>query len=221
MKTSTSILSVSRLLNFLFTLIVVLFAKNAVAFQSEIIINKSSTVNTNNSANIDFASLVVSATDKSVLINWVTASGQNNSHFEVERSSDMETFKTVALVLDGFNAVGTGKSYKFKEDAGEVRKGKTVYYRLKQVDTDNQVHYSTVMPVQLNTNITVFPRQDDTKVTTNKISVSIKMLSKQSATHAVLNSIPVQGTSYLGSGVLNDRIIMAETAFNFPKLTFA
>jgi hypothetical protein len=71
----------------------------------------------------------------------------------------MKDFKTVAMVLDGFVA-GTGKSYKFKEDAGDVRKGKTVYYRLKQIDTDNQVHYSTVMAVQMNTTVTLFPKQE-------------------------------------------------------------
>ncbi|MEP7237405.1 MAG: hypothetical protein ABI685_06065, partial [Ferruginibacter sp.] len=46
------------------------------------------------------------------------------------------------------------------EEAGAVRTGKTVYYRLKQIDTDNQFHYSPVMAVQMNAVATLFPAGD-------------------------------------------------------------
>jgi len=73
----------------------------------------------------------------------------------------MKVFTTVAMVLDGFSTTGSaGKSYKFKEAAGDVKKGKTVYYRLKQIDNDNQVHYSQVMAVQMNNTVTVFPKTE-------------------------------------------------------------
>ncbi|MBK8609021.1 MAG: hypothetical protein IPL84_03510 [Chitinophagaceae bacterium] len=133
------------------------------------------------SNDIEFASLAATANNKAVLINWVTASERNNSHFEVERSTDQKDFKTVALVLDGFAAAGTGKTYKFKEDAGDVRTGKTVYYRLKQVDTDNKVHYSKVMAVQMNTTVTIVPDQDLLNNSSTKPNTTQnKLLSKQS-----------------------------------------
>ena len=100
-------------------------------------------------ADVIYASLAATATEKSVFINWNTASETNNNYFEVERSLDMSSFKTVALVMDGFASEGTGKRYGFKEDAGDVRKGKVVYYRLKQIDKDGVINYSPVMKVQL------------------------------------------------------------------------
>lgn len=106
------------------------------------------------STGLDLASISANATAKTVFINWVTASEADNNYFEVERSIDNKNFKTVALLLDGFAAEGTGKSYKFKEDAGEVKKGKTVYYRLKLVNQHNEVYYSDVLPVQLKTALT-------------------------------------------------------------------
>ena len=162
MKTFRTSLLVNRLLTSLFTLAFLVFAGNTVALsdnETKLNIGDPATGNTIINSGVEYASLTATATQKAVFINWVTASEQNNSHFEVERSLDMKDFKTVAMVLDGFTA-GTGKSYKFKEDAGDVRKGKTVYYRLKQIDTDNQVHYSTVMAVQMNTTVTIFPKQE-------------------------------------------------------------
>jgi chondroitin AC lyase len=163
MKISTTSLLVNRLLTSLFTLPFLFFAGNAVALtdgQAKLNSGEPITGNTTINSGVEYASLTANATEKAVFINWVTASEQNNSHFEVERSLDMKDFKTVAIVLDGFVANGTGKSYKFKEDAGEIRNGKTVYYRLKQIDTDNRVHYSTVMAVQMNTAASVFPTQE-------------------------------------------------------------
>ena len=92
-----------------------------------------------------YASLDAVLADKSVIVKWVTASEENNSHFEVERSFDQKNFKTVGLVLDGFAAEGTGKTYKFKENASVMQDSKTVYYRLKQIDNDGRAAYSAVI----------------------------------------------------------------------------
>ena len=178
MKFFTSPLLVNRLLTSVFTSVSLFFAVNAIALTpDQTILNIGGPVSKHItiSTGIEYASLTASATEKAVFINWVTASEQNNSHFEVERSLDLKTFKTVAMVLDGFAVTGTtGKSYKFKEAAGEIKKGKTVYYRLKQIDTDNQVHYSTVMAVQMNTNVTVLPVTQSSNLTsaTNNAIVS-------------------------------------------------
>ena len=99
------------------------------------------------SAFIKYISLTASTNGKSVFVDWVTAAEENNSHFEVERSLDLKTFKTVALVLDGFANNGKGKTYKFKETAGYLGKAKKVYYRLKQIDRDGKVSYSAVLTV--------------------------------------------------------------------------
>lgn len=203
MKIFTSFLVV-RLFSSLFIVASVLFAGNA---------NANTTYSNVNNPGIEYASLTATATQNSVLINWVTVSELNNSHFEVERSTDMKSFKTVAIVLDGFSSTGTdGKSYKFKETAGDVSKGKTVYYRLKQIDTNNQVHYSSVMAVQLNATVTIFPNQETSleRVYTNNQT----LLSKQSSLGMGETKIPVAGST---AGILTAREIISETKLNTFK----
>jgi len=161
-----------------------------------IILNKAIASNENNYPGVEYATLTASANDKGVFINWTTISEQNNSHFEVERSTDTRSFKTVALILDGFSATGTsGKIYKFKEAPGLLSKNKTVYYRLKQIDNNNQVHYSELMPVQMNATVYVFPKKGDLLVNTSKINSYYcgkqAFLSKQSIVVMADIQIPV------------------------------
>ena len=96
-----------------------------------------------------YGSIRVDITQKSVILNWNTVSESGNNHFEIERSNDMNQFKTVAVVLDGFSTIGTGKRYAFKEDAGKVRNGQATYYRLKQFDVNGNISYSEVVKVQI------------------------------------------------------------------------
>jgi membrane-bound inhibitor of C-type lysozyme len=207
MKTFTSLL-VNRLFTSVFTLTFIFFAGKA---------NALTETSTTNNPGIEYASLVATATENGVFINWVTVSERNNSHFEVERSTDMKSFKTVAMVLDGFATTGKdGKTYKFKEAAGEVRKGKTVYYRLKQIDNNNQVHYSTVMAVQMNATVTIFPKQETSlsKVYTNNQT----LLSKQSISGMGENKIPVAGST---AGILDAQEIFTGASFHTQKSRMA
>ena len=98
--------------------------------------------------NVVYQSIIVSKTDKSVILDWNTASEFMNGYFEVERSANATDFKTVALVLDGFSTEGTGKKYAFKEDVSVVKNGKAAYYRLKQFDEYGNVSYSSIIKVQ-------------------------------------------------------------------------
>lgn len=216
MKTFTTALPVNRLLTSVFTFTLVIFAYTANAF------TKYTTVI---NSGIEYASLAATANDNSVFISWVTASEQNNSHFEVERSTDMKVFKTVAMVLDGFSATGTnnGKSYKFKEASGDVKKGKTVYYRLKQVDNDNQVHYSTIMAVQMNTTVTIFPSSKQAVQAINNKAFypdSQSLLSKQTIGMGQAN-IAAAGSTELTAAILNPSELILGTEFCTPKLTLA
>lgn len=95
-----------------------------------------------------YQSIIATVTDKSVILDWNTVSEIRNNYFEVERSSDMNDFKTVALVLDGFVTEGTGKRYAFKEAVSVIKNDKVAYYRLKQFDEYGNISYSAVVKVQ-------------------------------------------------------------------------
>lgn len=99
---------------------------------------------------IVYQSIIARVTDKSVFIDWNTAVEGQNNHFEIERSTDMNKFSIVAIVLDGFSTQGTGKRYAFKEDVSAIKNSPATYYRLKQLDGMGNISYSQIIKVQPN-----------------------------------------------------------------------
>jgi len=98
---------------------------------------------------VTYTSFTGRLADKTVFLDWKTASEINSSHFEVERSFDGTTFKTVGLVLDGFAADNGARFYKFKDNSAELEGKNYAYYRLKQIDKDGKYNYSTVVALGL------------------------------------------------------------------------
>lgn len=131
-----------------FALIVTIFSVITASAVAPLTGEKASIVVPEPTGHVVYQSIIVTKTDKSVMLDWNTASEFMNSYFEVERSTNAVDFKTVALVLDGFSTEGTGKKYAFKEDASVIKTGKAVYYRLKQFDDYGNVSYSMVVKVQ-------------------------------------------------------------------------
>lgn len=82
-----------------------------------------------------------------VMITWATASEKNSSHFEVQRSNDGTHFTTVGKVTSAKNSVIL-RNYSFADKA--LSNTNTLYYRLKQVDIDNQYTYSSIVTIVQN-----------------------------------------------------------------------
>ncbi|NJN35681.1 MAG: T9SS type A sorting domain-containing protein, partial [Saprospiraceae bacterium] len=72
-------------------------------------------------------------------LTWATASEKDNSHFDIERSIDGNSFHSIAQVK------GNNKpsSYQYTDN----QPFSTTYYRLKQVDYDGTATYSKVVSV--------------------------------------------------------------------------
>ena len=90
---------------------------------------------------IQLASLTASPNGgSSVTLNWKTASETNNYGFYVERSASKSAgFAAISGLIPGHGTSTTGFSYQYTDKT--VPTG-AAYYRLKQVDLDNSVHYS-------------------------------------------------------------------------------
>jgi hypothetical protein len=93
--------------------------------------------------------------DNSVALNWTSSSEYNASHFEIEKSADAKTWKK----LGQLNAQGNSQietNYQMMDDAPFTG---TMYYRIKQVDNDNQYSYSTVESVNKigSNDISIYP----------------------------------------------------------------
>ncbi|RTQ50822.1 T9SS type A sorting domain-containing protein [Hymenobacter gummosus] len=79
-------------------------------------------------------------------LSWATAQEINNEYFAVERSADGVRFEPVGRVQGAGNS-SVARQYGFTDKAA-ARLGRTVYYRLRQVDTDGTFSYSAVQPVR-------------------------------------------------------------------------
>ena len=81
----------------------------------------------------------------SVTLNWKTASETNNYGFYVERSALKSTgFVTVSDLVPGHGTSTSAFSYQYTDRTAPAGAS---YYRLRQVDLDNAVHYSDAVMV--------------------------------------------------------------------------
>jgi len=84
---------------------------------------------------IELSSLVATCdeSDEKVAIQWTTASEQNTSHYNVERSVDGSNWN----LLTSTNAAGNSTiTQNYEVNDYDVRAYETIYYRLQQVDQD-------------------------------------------------------------------------------------
>ncbi|WP_051359756.1 T9SS type A sorting domain-containing protein [Adhaeribacter aquaticus] len=81
---------------------------------------------------------------------WVTATEENNSYFQVERSTDGKTFSQIGQVA-GKGTTKLQQTYSFTD---KVIASATYYYRLRQVDFNGAAEYSKVIAVKTNSSVT-------------------------------------------------------------------
>jgi hypothetical protein len=98
---------------------------------------------------IELLSFVAEKKEKSVKLDWTTATEFNNDYFELEKSTDAINFQAFAKIKGaGFSNQLVNYSH---EDLHPLTG--TSYYRLKQVDFDGSFTYSSIRVVHLSTNI--------------------------------------------------------------------
>lgn len=85
------------------------------------------------------------ATGRDALLSWATAQEVGNAFFEIERSADGQTFAPVGK-CSGHGTTVQRQAYEFRDKGVGATTG-TVYYRLRQVDTDGKATLSEVKTV--------------------------------------------------------------------------
>lgn len=83
-------------------------------------------------------------------LTWTTATEENTSHFELERSSDARNFRFVASVKAHGNS-SIQRQYQQTDASTEV--SGMVYYRLKVVDIDGKITYSKIIALAANSQL--------------------------------------------------------------------
>ena len=95
---------------------------------------------------VKFISFYAAKTGSVVELTWSTAEEINNSHFNVQRSTDGSTWKDIAVVMAVSKPAPINK-YAYSDKSNNSG---TVYYRLKQVDKDGRYTYSTIKTIHHN-----------------------------------------------------------------------
>ncbi|WP_342087339.1 PQQ-dependent sugar dehydrogenase [Dyadobacter sp. OTU695] len=99
-------------------------------------------------------------TDNRFQIHWKTAQESKFSHFEVQRSRNAHTFKTLETV----RGEGAGSAYVFTDNEPL---SETSYYRLKMVDDDGTFKYSALVTgtLDMREEPFVFPNPGGSQIT--------------------------------------------------------
>ncbi|QOJ27833.1 MAG: T9SS type A sorting domain-containing protein [Ignavibacteriales bacterium] len=94
---------------------------------------------------VELVSFKAAASGNSVILSWETKTETNNSYFEVEKRTENTSFESIAR-LTGAGTSAQPVQYSYTDiNAGTG----TVYYRLKQVDFDGSVNYSSEVSADL------------------------------------------------------------------------
>ncbi|WP_462248297.1 DUF2341 domain-containing protein [Ekhidna sp.] len=132
-----------------------------------------------------------------VLLQWETATETNNSHFEVLRSLDGETFTTVGIINGNGNS-STPIKYSLMDTRAAYGLN---YYQLKQFDFDNTEHtYATILVdnndgVSMSAYVYPNPARED--------NFNIRILSVDRHTPITIKVIDLRGNIYF-SKVIED-----------------
>lgn len=100
-----------------------------------------------------------------VPLKWATATEQNSSHFDIERSTDGQKYETIGQVKAGGNTA-TKLDYSFIDN--NLPAQNIFYYRLKQVDFDEKFVYSDIVSIkkkERDPSVKMFPNPADSEIT--------------------------------------------------------
>lgn len=155
---------------------------------------------------VHFLSFDAALQNKSVSIGWKTANEVNTDYFVVEKSSNGTSFSTLQKILAKGNSSNV-EAYAITDFQPLTG---TSYYRLKSVDKDGSVTYSSIVPVTVMANGTIVinpnPAHNNihvlmqsavaSNITFSVMDITGKLLVTQSATvNAGTNTISIPATS--------------------------
>jgi hypothetical protein len=109
--------------------------------------------------------------DRTIEVSWATAMEQNNAGFEVERSQDGHQFVTISTVRGRGNS-NVASYYSIKD--AQVVPGVKYYYRIKQVDLDGRVRFSSTVNATVEGNLFVM------QVNPNPVKETLNIILKSS-----------------------------------------
>ncbi|MEJ0103016.1 MAG: T9SS type A sorting domain-containing protein [Bacteroidota bacterium] len=168
--------------------------------------------------------------DNATALSWETEAEVNFDHYEIERSSNGSDFIYTGKVAA--QAGNEKKQYSFSDNLATVN-GSLFYYRLKMIDIDGKFKYSNVILIRKDAKsingISISPNPvvgngaatlRITSVTSGKIELRVIdmagkiVLQQESRVSEGTNSISINNTSRLQSGIYTVQVLQNDEAMN-------
>lgn len=125
-----------------------------------------------------------------VLLRWQTDYEQNSSHFNIQRSIDAVNFMGIASVNAAGNTA-TVSNYQFTDNTVKtIAAGKTIYYRLEEVDKDGRKKLSDILPVKYNSANRLLTLLQNP--VTEAVALQINMPAKENVSIIITNAAAQQ-----------------------------
>jgi hypothetical protein len=112
---------------------------------------------TSGSLPVSFLSLTAKKNGNKTQLDWSTATEQNSSHFNIQRSADGVNFTDVLGKVKAAGNSNTIRTYSFADNKPFSNWN---YYRLEQVDINGDVSYSNIVAVRFeddNRRFSIYP----------------------------------------------------------------
>ncbi|HRI21477.1 MAG TPA: T9SS type A sorting domain-containing protein [Panacibacter sp.] len=155
---------------------------------------------------IGLANFTVRAEGKMVILEWTTATEQNNDRFDIERSADAVSWTKIASVK-GIGASDRANNYKSQDN---IPLNGNNYYRLKQYDKDGSFTVSDTRLLKMftgNKSISVYP---------NPANASINLLIQNYAGNQLTATL-----STLAGKMVHQEIIKVDQSATNYKLNLS
>lgn len=164
----------------------------------------------NDALPIELLSFTATSTNQTVALEWTTLSEENNAFFTVERSSDGQSFESIAQV-DGAGTSDAINQYKYTDR--QPLSGRS-FYRLKQVDLNGDFSYSPIKSA-----FVVLPDELKLKVMPNPVisgeEITFQLGLPRGTSSAMLGVFDMRGNSLYREAIDLER---EEVKFNTKEL---
>jgi len=147
---------------------------------------------------IELLDFQANCAERTVDLNWSTATENNNSHFDIEKSSDGKIFWKIGQELGAGNS-SSKINYTFSDNINS----EVAYYRLKQIDYDGNYTYSKIIQKKC------FMKQEDVKVWPNPSNglFNIELETKQSVK---IELISITGSILMSMNNKDQKIVQVD-----------
>ena len=114
-------------------------------------VNKLFIVYQNDLIPVELTSFTANASGSNVSLNWVTATETNNEGFEIQRrviSENQNSEWNRLSFISGKGTTARTSNYSYTDNVNNIT-GSKVEYRLKQIDYDGTINYSSTVEVEI------------------------------------------------------------------------